>query len=79
MSTEQKHQQGAYDIRKRYSLGVACMLGNYRVQDVLQLKGGKLTCPWEEAFDALTLLHENHTSTLHSHAQFYGAAQLTPF
>ena len=79
MSTEQKRQQGAYDIRKRYSLGVACMLGNYRAQDVLQLKDGKLICPWEEAFDAIKLVHENRKSTLHSRAPFYGAAQLTPF
>ena len=55
------------------------MLGNYRAQDVLQLKDGKLICPWEEAFDAIWLVHENRKSTLHSRAPFYGAAQLTPF
>ena len=73
MSTPEKHQQDAYNIRKRYVLGSTILGGTYRVQDVLQKKDGKVICPWEEteAFDALTLMHDNRKSTLHSPTPFY--------
>jgi hypothetical protein len=78
LSTKERHRQDAYNIQKRYILGTTGFSGTYRTQDVLQ-KGGKVICPWEDSFEAITLVHDNRKSTLHSPTPFYGAAQLTPF